>query len=733
MSTLSRFWRALARMIPAPTTIAVIAAIVGGVVVTAAFAGRGAGEPRVPVAVVNNDVIITTGEGEDERTIAAGRTVAADLTEPAPDDDWLLDFVLTDESSARAGLESGGYDAMVIIPEEFSEDVSQLGTDDPATAQVQIRTNSVNGRLVSEVSEQVTSAVTAAFGEDLTVQYLENSFAAQSELSDGLGEAASGAGDIADGTADLSTSSQDLAEGAASLSSGTASVSDSAQALLDGADSVTSGARSVSSGADDLVDGASQLADGSEQAADGSAQVATGARELAAALAGLTGAAEQVDDAATTVDVGATQTSDGLATLQPVAAGSADDSAELGRALAQLAAACPPTAGPYCDQVQAAVPLAVTAAQQAAGVSQGVDTLASGAAAVSEGTGELASATADVAQGASDSESAAASLAQASASSATAAADIAAGAQGLSSSSEELAAGAADLSSGSADLADGTYSLASGADETADGAVDVADGADSVNEGADSLTDPTAELATSLDSTADEVPNYDEAEGEQISQTVAAPVTTTVQELYPVTDARASAVPLAVLAALLVLVAAAAAARSPLPEWAVRSGAGTGRIIALGLRPGLGAIAVAAAATLAFPVMGIGIARPLTVLALTAVGGLTLLIVYQAIVALAPRRAPLVGVAFISLQLLAVPWVLPTDLSPTWVQTLGQVTPIPVLYDGLNAAVVGADPSLSLDAAVVLIAWTGVGLLVSALAIPRAFRRIETAPLLATA
>jgi putative membrane protein len=733
VTTLRDLPRFLARTALTPTSLALIAAIVGAVAVSAALGGRGGGEPRVPVAVVNNDVIVTTGEGEDEQTVAAGRAVAADLTGPAPDDASLLDFTLTDENSALAGLESGGYYAVVIIPEDFSADVSLLGTDDPVTAQVRLQTNSVNGRLVGEVSEAVTAAAAAAFGGDLTVQYLESSYESQGELADGLGEAASGASDIEEGTADLSTSSQDLAEGAASSASGAAAVSDSAQQLLDGTDSVSSGARSVSSGADGLADGASRLAGGSTQAASASADVAAGADDLAGGLAGLAVAAKQVDDAAGTVDDGATQTSDGLASLQPVAAGSADASAQLAIALAQLAAACPPTAGPYCDQVEATVPVALAAAQQAAGVSQGVDTLAGGAAEVSEGTGQLVPATQGLAQGASTSEAAAAALAEAAASSATAAADVSAGAANLTSSSEELASGAADLSAGSDDVADGTYSLASGADEAAVGAADVADGADSLNEGADSLTDPTTELATSLDETAAEVPNYDEAERELLSQTVAAPVSTTVRELHPLTDPRASVVPLAILVALVSLLAAASAARSPLPEWAVRFGAGTGRIILVGLRPGLGAIAVAAAATLVLPAIGIGIARPLSVLALTAVGGLALLVVYQAIVSLARGRAPLVGVVLLALQLLALPWGLPIDLSPTWVQTLNQVLPIPVLYDGLNAAVVGADQSLSLVAVLVLIAWTAVGLLVTTLTIPRAYRRIETPPLVATA
>ena len=732
MMEMSRSRRPLARILRAPASIALVTAVVGGFVVMAALAGRGVGEPRVPVAVVNNDVIITTGEGTDEQTIAAGRAVAADLTDPDSGGTSLLAFTLTGEEQARAGLENGDYYAVVIIPETFSEDVSRLGSDDPVVAQVQLMTSSINGRIVGEVSDHVTASTVAAFGDDLTVQYLDSSLEAQSSLSEGLGEAASGADEIATGAAELSTSSDDLADGAAELASGAASLSDSADEIEGGADAVSDAARSVSSGADDLVAGATRLTGGLEQVADADAKVAAAAGDLAEGLDQVSAAANQVRDASQRVDGGATETSQGLATLQPIASGSAAAAAQLAAAMAQLAASCPPAAGAYCSQVAATVATSATVAQQTEGVAEAVAALTKGAADLTEGTGELAASTQSLAQGVASSQAAARSIADAAASSAAAAADAAEGSRQLTRSSEELASGAADLSAGSDELRAGTSSLAEGTRATNEGAAEVAEGSDSLSEGANDLTEPTDQLATSLAETADALPAYDEDESERIALTVAAPVTTVVQDLYPVTDSRASAVPLAVLIALLCLTAAACIARTPLPAWAIRGGGSTGRIIVTGLRPGLVSIALASLTTLSFAAVGIPVARPLSLVLITALGGIALLALVQAIVSLVPRRGYAVAVAFLAVQLLALPWGVPIDLAPSSVQTLNQVMPVPVLLRGLGEAVVGTDPP-SADALLVLGAWTVMSLLVTAVAISRAYRRAEPLPVVVNA
>src|SRR3954447_14374843 len=69
---------------------------------------------KVPVAIVNNDTIIT-----DPQPMAAGRSLAAALTHPT-DPSNNLQWVLADEDNADSGLEDGSFYAVLTIPSDFS-------------------------------------------------------------------------------------------------------------------------------------------------------------------------------------------------------------------------------------------------------------------------------------------------------------------------------------------------------------------------------------------------------------------------------------------------------------------------------------------------------------------------------------------------------------------------------------------------------------------------------------
>ncbi|CAN5267867.1 hypothetical protein BH09ACT11_BH09ACT11_11390 [soil metagenome] len=717
----------------AATTVAFAAALVAGIAASAAYAGRGETDQRVPVALVNNDEIITSGHGKEAQTIAAGRLLAADLSEPEPEAASLLDFTLTDRSRAEDGLQSGDYYAVVTIPAGFSKAVSQLGTDTPTTARIHLETNDANSRLVGVVSEQVTAAAVASFGDDLTTQYLDNTYRALDDLAGGLSEIATGASDVADGAASLSENAQDLTTGADSVAAGTAEVADSLRQLQGGAREVSSAAGALSSGAEELQRGAAQVSDGARRVAGATAQSAAGAGDLADALSELSEGADEVHLGAAELAQGATETAQGVATLHSSAAGAAAGSAELAQTLAQLYASCPASAGPYCAQVAATVPAATAAAQQSALVSRGLGAAQTASAEVSDGAEQVANSTGALAAGVDSSGAAAAALADGTAQTADAAAKVSSGADRLLINTKQLASGASEVAAASSDLATGATSLTKGAEQAADGAAEVAAGADSLSDGAASLADSTETLATSLDETAAEVPTYSKDQRAQLSRVVATPVDVRSQDLNPLQDRSSPTVPLAVLIALLCLTATAFAIRSPLPPWALRGGGTTRRIILAGLRPGLYATGLLCAATLALSPVGIAIAHPGLLAMLTGTAGLTLLTLHQAMSALASRRAPAIATGFLLLQLAAVPWVLPLDTAPAWIQTLNQTLPIPAFLNGLNAVVLGGDQSTVPATMLVLIGWAIAGLVLTTVAIERGHRRLHAPTSVGTA
>ena len=81
---------------------------------------------KVPVAIVNNDTIIT-----DPQPMAAGRSLAAALTHPT-DPSNNLQWVLADQDNASKGLKDGSFYAVLTIPSDFSSAILSSGTDTPA-------------------------------------------------------------------------------------------------------------------------------------------------------------------------------------------------------------------------------------------------------------------------------------------------------------------------------------------------------------------------------------------------------------------------------------------------------------------------------------------------------------------------------------------------------------------------------------------------------------------------
>ncbi|MEQ6903449.1 YhgE/Pip family protein [Nocardioides sp. YIM 152588] len=162
---------------------------------------------KIPVAVVNNDKIIT-----DPQPMAAGRALAAALTQPSPGQSN-LDWVLADTADAAQGLADGDYYAVLTIPEDFSKSILSTGTDDPAQGKLQLVSNGAASSTVPYISEVVASQAAASLGRQSTEGYLGQVYAGLNTLASSTAKAATSGGQLADGTAQL-------ADGAAQLDSG---------------------------------------------------------------------------------------------------------------------------------------------------------------------------------------------------------------------------------------------------------------------------------------------------------------------------------------------------------------------------------------------------------------------------------------------------------------------------------------------------------------------------------
>ena len=302
---------------------------------------------RVKAAIVNNDEPVTF----NGQITPLGRLLTAGLVE-GDGSDTNYDWVITNESGAKKGLENGTYVAAVTIPENFSKvATSAMGNATDATQALIEVTTSNKSRLVDDaITTAITSTAVNLMNQQLTSLYLERVLLGFTDLSTGLSEAANGSDELTKGI----------------------------YALADGANQLATGASTFSSGMWALNAQTSQLPAQTQQLANGAATTDGYAQQLSGGLSQFSAGLNALNQTCVTTPAACGAIGGNIATLNTNAAG-----------LAQLGAGV---------------------AQGTAGVSSGTSALAGGMPALSSGISELAAGSSGIATGVSGIASGASAL-----------------------------------------------------------------------------------------------------------------------------------------------------------------------------------------------------------------------------------------------------------------------------------------------------------------------------------
>ena len=242
--------------------------IIGGLL-GALSSGENALE-RVPVALVNNDELITeTDDAGEETFIFASKPL---VTELVTSDDFAVDWLVTSSEQARALLASGDVYAIVEIPEDFSYAVTTLETDNPEQATFTIITDASHSYLAGLLSDQIGNALAAGVSDEFGSGIMEGLFTAIVEIADGFDDIAEGADTLADGVEEVSDGVTELNEGVEDLASGYTEFDDGLGTFSDGVTSLSDGLDALGEGTSGLPD----LADGIETYTEGVSGVSSG-------------------------------------------------------------------------------------------------------------------------------------------------------------------------------------------------------------------------------------------------------------------------------------------------------------------------------------------------------------------------------------------------------------------------------------------------------------------------
>jgi putative membrane protein len=637
---------------------------------------------KIPVAIVNNDTIIS-----DPQPMAAGRALTASLTNPT-DSSEVLNWTLTDSDDAKAGLRNGMYYAVLTIPSDFSKAILSTGTDAPESGQVTLESNAAASQTVPYISEQVVTTATSALGNQSTQSYLKNVYAGFNQIASSTQSAADSAVQLADGT-------QQVQEGAIQVNSG-------AESLDASLDLLAAGALQLTQGTVDLKNGANQLREATSGVADGAKGLSADAGRLSSSSATLAASAEQH----------ATRAAAGATASEKVASGASTVSSRaqgLESALSGLEGECETAGGAaeFCAKLRAAMADSRVLATESRALSRATGVVARADRALSGGARALALGDRKLAGGA---------------------ASLSAGSRRLSSAAGDVAKGAAQVASGAATVSSDTAGLATGAQQAEAGAAQLATGTASLSSGAASANSGAEQLSSGLAQLAEQSPTYSDSQQTALAAVVSQPVVLTHDSI----DAdRTNGWLLAGIVGIVLWLAALAAAlgrdvaaarRFALTPVSSRRIAAAQSIPVLGVALLQGVVVIATVF-----VAGVSVASSISLALLTLLAALTFsLMAYAARLAWGTNGV-VVFVLFLVLQLSALGNALPLQTAPAVLQTLNGLLPLSAFVNAASQLVSGGTVFSTLSTVAVLGVW-GAAAYASSLTAVKRQRMLKATP-----
>ena len=237
-----------------------------------------------------------------------------------------FNWVFVSENDLKEGVKNGTYYAGIIIPQNLSENVVSITSDDPQTAKLYYVVNDKTNPVAPRIAQQGANTVYKEMNAKI-IQFIN--LAAYGKLGELQSSLASGSGQLSSGAAQLSSGAAQVSSGASQVSSGVAQVSSGASQIEGGADQVSEGAAQVQQGSSQVQQGASQLessvdvdklpegqvkevvssslglANASSQVAQGSDKVANGSISLASNSAQLARGSTELAEGSLSLAAGA--------------------------------------------------------------------------------------------------------------------------------------------------------------------------------------------------------------------------------------------------------------------------------------------------------------------------------------------------------------------------------------------------------------------------------------------
>ena len=212
----------------------------------------------IPVAVVNLD----KGANRENKSYNFGDELVDNLK---GNDSLGWKFVKTVES-AEKGVKGDKYFAMVVIPENFTNQLLDVEKGKINKPKVIFETNKKKNYIVGIITDKASDAIEKGIREKTSIKFTELAMDNLSELRDGLKRASDGSTLLKDGISTMNGKMPQLSNGV--------------ESLADGANSISLGIGELNNKIPQMVDGTEKLKDGSNQLKSGLSQLSQGMDNL---------------------------------------------------------------------------------------------------------------------------------------------------------------------------------------------------------------------------------------------------------------------------------------------------------------------------------------------------------------------------------------------------------------------------------------------------------------------
>ncbi|GAB3188078.1 YhgE/Pip domain-containing protein [Nesterenkonia suensis] len=669
----------------------------------------------VDAALVNLD------EGADFE--GEHRTIGDDVAEELIDDASFGWEEVDSREAAEAGVSSGKHQFALIIPEDFSEALASPSSFESADqAILDITTNEANNYLLSNIvsvlASEIHESVSSEVGQETADAMLTGFGQIHRQLvdaADGATQLHDGAGELRDGISELHDGSVDLADGAGDLDDGVDELALGLGQLSEGTEQLSDGASQLSTGASELYSGMSDLQEGADAVDTAAGQLSDGASELNTGISTLHDGAEQVADGNEALSAASHEANDIISEFEASAEGRVDqavqDLLDAGVIEQEQVEEAHEALGSVAEDSEL-----LTRAQEARSelgeAQENIDALAAGSREVADGASELLTGSSALADGAAELSASTPDLSDGVGTARDGALQLSSGASDLSDGADEAHQGVGQLITGTGELNEGATALS-------DGAIALRDGLAEASDGSVELTDGTQELAEGLDDGADEVPNPDEDERQEISEVIGNPLKVNQTAQAEAGNYGAGMAPFFLALSLWIGALVMLQVLRPTSPRVLASNAPSASIALGSWIPFLLLSLTQSLLLYTAVVLGLGLtpAHPWLALALLFAASMAFSALVQGVVALLGNPGKMLMILVLVLQLVASGGTFPPQTLPEPLQALHPVLPMSYVVDGLRHVIYGADLATLSTVIAALLATTGVGLTLLVLAI----------------